>query len=172
MAATVALPRLTTFAQGETLVRNESLGMSIARFFMKTKLALTSERLAGESPKTSFWFIPKGAAEFNYPLADVTGIGIYTTRRTLRLVAGLALLVGGLWNLQGLWIFSILGALLLLTAFKAVLSVTDDTLLNHNLEISLHERGTAQSFVDQVKAAIAARPPVVRNAWFTGKLGL
>lgn len=162
-----ALPGHAALADGETLVRNESFGLSIARFFMKTKLALTSERLSGESPNTLLWLIPKGANEFDYPLANVTAVGTCTTRSTSRLVVGLALVAAGLWNPGVFWFLAVVGALLLLTAFKAVLSVTNDALLNHNLEISLLDRGAAQSFVSQVSAAIAARPPVVRNPWFT-----
>ncbi|MCL4465290.1 MAG: hypothetical protein M1401_11175 [Chloroflexi bacterium] len=104
-------------------------------------------------------------------MADVTAVGTYTTRRTFRLVAGLALVVARLWNLQLFWFLAVIGALLLLTAFKVVLSVTNDVLLNRNLEISLLERGAAQGFVNQIKSAIAARPPVVRSAWFTAGIG-
>jgi len=172
MAAVAALPGLTALAEGETLVRNESFGLSIARFFMKTKLALTSERLGGTSPNTLLWLIPKTASEFSYPLAKVTAVSTYTTRSTFRLVVGLALVAGGLWNLEVLWFLSIVGALLLLTAFKAGLSVTNDVLLNHNMEISVFDRGAAQSFVNQVSATIAARPPVVRNPWFTAGVGV
>ncbi|MHB1413787.1 MAG: hypothetical protein ACYC1C_00915 [Chloroflexota bacterium] len=171
MVTVTALPGLSALAEGETLVRNESFGLSIARFFMKTKLALTNERLGGSSPNTFLWLIPKAASEFSYPLANVTAVSMYTTRSTFRLVVGLALAAAGLWRVDVFWFFSIIGALLLLTAFKSVLSVTNDVLLNKNMEISLLDRGTARSFVSQVSAVIAARPPVVRSAWFTAGLG-
>lgn len=172
MATAALLHGLMPLAEGETLVRNESLGLSIARFFMKTKMALTSERLAVESPDTSYWLMSKGARAFTYPLAEVTDIGVSTKRSTFRLVAGLALVVAGLWNFSVLWFLAVAGALLLLTAFKAVLSVANDESMHHNLEVSLLDRGTARSFVSQVKAAIEARPPVARSAWFNGTLGL
>ena len=171
MESTGGLPGHAALAEGETLVRNESFGLSIARFFMKTKLALTSERLAGESPNTSFWLIPKGASEFNYPLSDVTAVATYTTRHTFRLIAGLALVVAGLWNGGALWFLSIFGVLLLLTAFRVVLSVTNDVLLHSNMEVSLLDRRAAQRFASQISAVIAARPPVVRSHWFSPELG-
>ncbi|MHB1006724.1 MAG: YgaP family membrane protein [Chloroflexota bacterium] len=165
------LPGHAALADGETLVRKESFGISIARFFMKTKLALTSERLAGESPNTSFWLISKGANEFDYPLGTVTAVATYTTRRTFRLVAGLALVAAGLWNGGTLWFLAIVGALILLTAFRVVLSVTNDVLLHHNMEISLLDRGAAQRFARQISVAIAARPPIVRSHWFSPEVG-
>ncbi|MHB1132477.1 MAG: hypothetical protein ACYC4L_08835 [Chloroflexota bacterium] len=171
MMSNGALPGQAALSEGESLVRNESFGLSIARFFMKTKLALTSERLSGESPRTLLWLIPKGADEFDYPLAEVTAVRTYTTRSTLRLALGLALVAAGMWNIQVYGFLLVVGALLLLTAFKGVLSVTDGGLLNHNMEISLLERGAAQSFANQVTAAIAARPPVVRSAWYTAGAG-
>ena len=170
MMASGVLPGRAALAEGETMVRIESFGLSIARFFMRSRLALTSERLSGISPRTSLWLIPKGASEFDYPLAQVTAIGVDTTRSTIRLVAGLALVAAGFGNLAVLWILPVIGALLLLTSFKSVLSVTNDVLLNHNVEVSLLDRGAAQSFAKQVSAAIAARPAVVRSAWFTAGL--
>ena len=100
--ATAALPGGAPLGAGERIVRSEEMAVSLVLFFLKTRVALTSNRIVGQWPNTFLGLIPVGSSSMTYPLTSVASVAVSTKIGIGSLILGVILLLVGLSD-SNLW---------------------------------------------------------------------
>jgi hypothetical protein len=152
-STTSELPKGVVLAPGETVVAARAFGVSNALFFVRWRMILTNRRLIGRSAKTLFGIIPVGSTETDYPLENIGGV---TARRVFALPSVILSLLFLQYGLSG-FIFLVLGLIILVSAVRARIDVTDT--LGHQIAhgIALTDWSAAGAFVSEIVAAIDER---------------
>jgi hypothetical protein len=157
------LPGYVMLADGERVVQSASFRLSPAHFFLWSRLVVTSKQLGGERPKVLLGLVPSGSERFSFPLANLASAGAGTGVRVRQLIVGLVLLAaaaGGLidnghaWPAPFVGGFILVGAVLVLGAFQAVLRVRDNGGGGTRIGVSILEKGKARTFADQINATM------------------
>ena len=158
MSTSVNLPGGIILGSDESVVRTEEYRLSLMSFFLKTKVALTNKRLAGEEPNTALGLIPVGSNKVSFPLSNVASIGISTSFRVWRFLLGLVLIVLGL-SLVGespaMLIIAVVGIPFVFGAFQTAFQITNNAGQTIALRIDILQKGSAQTLVNEVNRVIA-----------------
>lgn len=158
MSTSVNLPGGIILGSDESVVRTDQYRLSLMSFFLKTKVALTNKRLAGEEPNTALGLIPIGSKKVSFPLANVASIGISTSFRIWRFLLGLLLIVLGL-SLVGespaMLIIAVLGIPFIFGAFQTAFEITNNAGQTIALRIDILQKRSAQTLVNEVNRVIA-----------------
>ena len=158
IATSLRVPNGVILAKDESVRSYGEFLVSNIWVFMKLKLAVTNKRLAGEKPNTFLGFIPVGSDKVSYPLSNIAGVHTSTRISPLPLIVGLIFFVAGIaQGIQSGWFAILVGVLLLVSCYQAVLIVTNSgsDKIRHN--ISVFNKASAQTFAQEINTVIAER---------------
>lgn len=146
---------MSTVLQGETVMAQASFNTSLVWFFLRVSMSVTNRRLTGESQNYWLGIIPTGRNRITCPLGSISSVKTSTNFSVGAFIFGL---------MMSFWIFSFslsgliggaLGVLMLLSAFKTVISVTNNAGETVNVPVTIFQRQAAADFIDQVNGAIS-----------------
>jgi len=146
-------------APGERVIAQDQFMFSLAHFFLSTTVLLSDRRMSWRRPNTLAGLIPLGGQTTTFPLANIASVTTASWIRVLRLLFGLILAVGGFFNIATWWgwIVVLVGAFLVVTAFRALLVVVNSGGQRYAIQLALTNRSAAERFAASANQAIASR---------------
>lgn len=148
------------FAPGEENVIEESFSPSVILFWLKTRMGVSSTRIATTSSNTLLGLIPLGYADAMYPLTNVAGVGVNTKLSVTRLIFGLVLLgMGGAAMDAGAvlgFVVLILAISMLANAMSATLQITNNAGGVSTVGVSILEKAKLEQFREQINQRLFA----------------
>lgn len=152
--ATLSLPGGGVLGTDEKIVRSEEMAVSLVLFFLKTKVAVTNNRLVGQWPSTFLGLVPVGSNSSTYPLTNVASVAVGTGIAVWSLIIGFILLSIGLSD-GNAWLLAVIGICLVANAFPASFEVTNNAGQKIGHHVAIFEKGKAQAFANEINTAIA-----------------
>jgi hypothetical protein len=156
-----AVPGGIQLGPGELIAKTSSFMFSILLFFLSTSMVLTNKRLTGEVPNTLLGVIPVGSRKFNYPLSNISAVGINTKISFWRLILGLILAWAGIALFGNSVVVGLVvllcGLALLVGAFYTLIDIQNTGGGREPVQIAVTQKGVAQDFVAELNNVLAAR---------------
>lgn len=150
------LPDGVVLAKDETPVRSERFIRSNLLPFLKLQLVVTNKRVAGQKANTFLGIVPVGSEKVSYPLANIASVFTSTKIAVGPLLLGAVLVIAGLASMrQGGLLWLILGAILLVNCYSAVIAIQNNAGSTIRHRISIFNKGIADSFCEEVNTVIA-----------------
>lgn len=144
----------TILGKDETLISENILSYSLVLFFIKCTFDITNKRLIGQVPNL-LWIFPIGKNNVTYPLKNISGVKIDNKISFKRLIIGIILILLSLSALSSLFIFLLIGILLVISSFEIFLVIQNNSGSSISYAVSPLEKNKAQQFVNKLNQVIA-----------------
>lgn len=155
------------FAPGEENIIEESFSPSVILFWLKTRMGVSSARIATTSSNTLLGLIPLGYADAMYPLTNVAGVGVNTKLSVTRLIFGLVLLGMGGAAMDASaalgFVMLILAISMLANAMSATLQITNNAGGVSTVGVSILEKAKLEQFREQINQRLFADHAALRH---------
>jgi hypothetical protein len=142
------------FAPGETNISEEHFSSSLLFFWLKTEMAVTSQRFVSKRPNRLLGVIPLGYQDVAFPLHNVASAGVGVKFSLLRALFGALFFIGGLGGLSqnvavGV-LFIIWGLVLLSSMWTATLVLVNNGGGASAIRVSILSKAKLEHFRDEV----------------------
>ncbi len=155
------------FAPGEDNITEESFSPSVILFWLRTRMGVSSTRIATTSSNTLLGVIPLGYADATYPLTNVAGVGVNTKLSVARLIFGLVLLGMGGTAMDASaslgFVILILAISMLANAMSATLQISNNAGGVSTVAVSILEKAKLEQFREQINQRLFADHAALRH---------
>ena len=153
-------------APGETDPASETFSPSLALFWLKANMMVSSRRFVYNIPNTLLGVIPLGSEKRSFPLNNIASVDSGSRFRIGRFLGGLFLIVSGFSMSQSSGaslILSLIGLLILVNSFPATLSISNNAGGVTVITVSALEKAKLDNFTQVIQSRIFADQAGLRH---------
>jgi hypothetical protein len=146
----------TILGKDENIILKHDFMYSLAYFFIKSDMTLTSKRVICEVPNL-LAFIPVGKNNVTYPLNSIAAVTLDTRLSFKALFIGMLLTLIGLSTFNYLFLLFFAGLFICLSSYKTTIVIQNSGGSSMPYLVSPLERAKAKDFINQVNITLADR---------------